>query len=138
MTVKGTITGVKTLGERLKHAREMRGLSQEQLATAAKCSQSAVGNVEAGARQSLRNLILVARALSVSADWLFDGRGPAPVPVEPAGSVHELRAAYGAPWPLGDIPPDEFFSLSLDARAEVVGFAKGLLRSFRSSTGTHG
>lgn len=72
------ITNVKTLKERLIFARELRKLTQADLAKKAKCAQSAIGNVESGTRHTLRNLVLVARALRVSADWLFDGKGPEP------------------------------------------------------------
>lgn len=72
------ITNVKTLKERLVFARELRGLTQGELAVKAKCAQSAIGNAESGERQTLRNLVLVARVLKVSADWLFDGNGPKP------------------------------------------------------------
>ncbi len=97
MMLVETITFVNKLKDRLKIAREMRGLSQDDLAKKAKCSQSTIGNVESGARESLRNLIPVARALQVSPDWLYDGRGPAPI-----------RHAAGEPsppyrvWPLSE------------------------------------
>jgi transcriptional regulator with XRE-family HTH domain len=75
------ITNVKTLKERLVYARELRGLTQGELADKAKCAQSAIGNAESGERKSLRNLVLVARVLQISADWLFDGRGPKPTKI---------------------------------------------------------
>jgi transcriptional regulator with XRE-family HTH domain len=74
------ITNVNTLKERLKFARELRGLSQGELAKLANCSQSTIGNVESGERDTLRNLVAVARALNCSADWLFDGHGSKPTP----------------------------------------------------------
>lgn len=73
-----TITNVKTLRERLIYARELRGLSQAELAKRCKCSQGTIGNVESGERETLRNLVMVARVLNVSSDWLFDGKGPKP------------------------------------------------------------
>lgn len=78
MPFPGTITLVKTLGERVRYARERRELTQQELAKRAGCTQGAIGNVETGERQSLRNLVSVARALHVSTDWLFDGHGPEP------------------------------------------------------------
>jgi transcriptional regulator with XRE-family HTH domain len=72
------ITNVKTLRERLIYARELRGFTQSELAKRAKCSQGAIGNVESGDRETLRNLVMVARALHVSSDWLFDGKGEKP------------------------------------------------------------
>lgn len=73
-----TITNVKTLKDRLIHARELRALTQAELAQKSHCAQSAIGNVESGTRQSLKNIVLVARALGVSVDWLYDGKGPKP------------------------------------------------------------
>jgi transcriptional regulator with XRE-family HTH domain len=73
-----TITNVKTLRDRLIHARELRALTQAELAKKSHCAQSAIGNVESGTRQSLKNIVLVARALGVSVDWLYDGKGPKP------------------------------------------------------------
>lgn len=77
------ITNVKTLKERLIFARELRKLTQAELAKKSKCAQSAIGNVESGTRETLRNIVLVARALRVSADWLYDGKGPKPENEEP-------------------------------------------------------
>ena len=72
------ITNVKTLKDRLIFARELRKLTQAELAKKSKCAQSAIGNVESGTRETLRNIVLVARALRVSVDWLYDGKGPKP------------------------------------------------------------
>jgi transcriptional regulator with XRE-family HTH domain len=82
-----TITNVKTLRQRLIYARELRGLSQAELAKRCKCSQGTIGNVESGERETLRNLVMVARVLNVSADWLFDGKGPKP---EKLGTIETL------------------------------------------------
>lgn len=89
------ITNVKTLKERLVYARELRGLTQGELAVKAKCAQSAIGNAESGERKTLRNLVLVARALKISADWLFDGNGPKPV----------KETVDVAPYPQGQVVP---------------------------------
>ena len=78
ITICQKITNVNTLKERLKYARELRGLSQGDLAKLANCSQSTIGNVESGERDTLRNLVAVARAHNCSADWLFDGHGKKP------------------------------------------------------------
>lgn len=69
---------MKTLRDRLIYARELRGWSQGELAARAKCSQGTIGNIESGERKTLRNLVEVARALNVSPDWLYDGKGPKP------------------------------------------------------------
>lgn len=85
------ITNVKTLKDRLIYARELRGMTQGELAAKAKCAQSAIGNAESGERQTLRNVVVVARALQVSADWLYDGYGPKPT------KTSDTAGGYGSP-----------------------------------------
>lgn len=87
------ITFVNTLKERLVYARELRGLTQGELAAKARCAQSAIGNAESGERKTLRNLVLVARVLKISADWLFDGNGPKPT----------KESADNSPYPSGQV-----------------------------------
>jgi transcriptional regulator with XRE-family HTH domain len=58
--------------ERLKHARDLRGLSQTQLATNAALPASSVSHFESGARKpSFDNLKRLAGALSVTTDYLL-------------------------------------------------------------------
>jgi transcriptional regulator with XRE-family HTH domain len=81
---------VKSLGifpQRLRAAREMRQLSQLELAERARLQQAAVSLYEGGARRpSLRNLRRLSEALEVTTDYLV-GRstspGPLPSPDEP-------------------------------------------------------
>ena len=69
------ITNVKTFRERLIHAREARSLTQEQLAKASGVSQGAIGNYESGSRNSSRQVVSLATALGVRAEWLDKGKG---------------------------------------------------------------
>jgi len=69
------ITSVNTIAERLKWARAQRGMTQAQLAAAARVSTSAIGNVESGIRERPRDLLDIARALRASPTWLESGRG---------------------------------------------------------------
>lgn len=66
---------MKTIGERLKWARAQRGMTQAALASEAKVSTSAIGNVESGLREKPRELNALARALRASATWLETGKG---------------------------------------------------------------
>ena len=66
---------MKDLASRLIWARERRQLSQTALAKLAKVSQSNIGNLESGTRQSSRKVVELAQVLGVSADWLATGRG---------------------------------------------------------------
>lgn len=70
------ITNVKTISERLKHARERRGWTQGKLAVTAGLSQGTIGNIESGARQAKASLIAIAEALGVNYKWLAEGQGP--------------------------------------------------------------
>ncbi|WP_232430727.1 helix-turn-helix domain-containing protein [Burkholderia ubonensis] len=64
-----------TLADRLKWARSRAGLSQEELGEKAGVSQSTIGNLEAGTRNSARRLPQIAAVLGVNALWLAEGEG---------------------------------------------------------------
>lgn len=67
---------METFGERVKRLRELRGLTQSQLAKLAGFShQSAIGNIEAGKREGSRNLASLAAALNVDPYFLETGKG---------------------------------------------------------------
>lgn len=85
---------MKTIAERLKFARELKGWSQSQLAIASDLSQSAIGNIEAGAREGRGSLPKIAKALDISHDWLADGFGE--MARVTANLVQESPARYGA------------------------------------------
>jgi transcriptional regulator with XRE-family HTH domain len=61
-----------TVGERLKVARERRGLSQRELARQAKCDHAVVARLESGERASLSLLTArrFAEILGVTTDYL--------------------------------------------------------------------
>ena len=74
--------------ERLKAARELRRLSQAQLATNAGLPPSSVSHFEAGARKpSFDNLKRLATALDVTTDYLL-GRSETPDASATAGRLH--------------------------------------------------
>lgn len=74
--------------ERLKQARDLRGLSQTQLATDAGLPPSSVSHFEAGARKpSFDNLKRLAGALNVTTDYLL-GRSDVPDASGAAGRLH--------------------------------------------------
>jgi len=78
MQADGQILSVndgRTIGERIKWAREKRELTQGALGKLAGCGQTAIANYESGARGSPRKLNPIAKALQVSPDWLETGRG---------------------------------------------------------------
>lgn len=69
------ICDMRTLAERLAWARNRKQLSQHQLAKLAGVSQSTIGNLEAGIRNSARKITSIALALEVDAAWLAEGVG---------------------------------------------------------------
>lgn len=67
---------LETFALRLKDARKARGLSQAKLAHELGLRQSAIGNLEAGSREKPRDVLQMASALGVRAEWLLHGKGP--------------------------------------------------------------
>lgn len=67
----------RDVGVRLRHARKLRGLTQQELAKAAGVPQSAISEVETGESKSPSgtNLVSIAFALKVSPGWLAQGKG---------------------------------------------------------------
>ena len=66
---------IMSLGERLKHARRLVGIGQEELAQCAKISQSAVSAIERRNPESSQFTHVLAKCLGVSATWLATGEG---------------------------------------------------------------
>lgn len=102
MQAAGLITNVKTIGERLKWAREQRKMTQAQLAKAAGVSTSTIGNLEAGIRGKPRELNAIANAVMVNAPWLEEGLGGWDVDIVYDGPMFSRAVrAYGA----GNVDP---------------------------------
>lgn len=70
---KTLITDIAScFSSRLKTARELRGLSQVELASIAKIPSTSIAHFESGSRKpSLDNLIKLVAALEISADYLI-------------------------------------------------------------------
>lgn len=67
-----------TLGDRLREARQEKGMGQRSLARASGVSQGHISHAESGKRVELGPTVLsaLADALGVSVDWLLTGEGP--------------------------------------------------------------
>lgn len=67
---------METFGDRVREARKKRGMTQKQLASASGLSQTTISDIERGRNDSSADIVPLARALGVNAEWLADGRGP--------------------------------------------------------------
>jgi transcriptional regulator with XRE-family HTH domain len=74
---RGDTEGMKEIGLRLRYARKLRKLTQEELAKRAGVKQASVSDLERGESKSFRGVTLVsiARVLNVRAEWLSQGKG---------------------------------------------------------------
>ena len=67
----------KRFGQRIKIMRDLRGLTQTQLAAHLGITPQAVAAYEAGKQEAgYRNLIALSRILEVTTDWLLDAEPP--------------------------------------------------------------
>lgn len=66
----------KTLGDRLREARELAGLTQAKLAEKSGISQQQIAKIEVGKTKKTTYITYLAKILAVSPDWLAEERGP--------------------------------------------------------------
>ncbi|WII95967.1 XRE family transcriptional regulator [Moraxella haemolytica] len=79
---------MNTLAQRLKYARELANLSQQEVAKRANISQPTYFKIENGSTLKPRNILEIAQALKVNAHWLATGEGE----MASKPSLDELRA----------------------------------------------
>ena len=121
---------MNTLAERLRYARNLRNLTQKELAIRANVSQGAISNYENQFRYHPRNILRLATALNVNPLWLFHGTAPMEIVIAiPASAVTE---ALGEPdrhytWPFRKILPADYFSLPVEKRELVEAMALTML-----------
>lgn len=107
----------REVGLRLRHARKLRGMTQQQLAKAAGLAQVTISEVETGESKSFHgsNLIAVARVLRVSPEWLAKGIGP----MEGTGTNLTPEAVSAA---------NKLMQLDPEARAKVLDTVDLMIR----------
>lgn len=66
---------METFATRVRTRRKQLGLSQKELAAKAKISQTTISDIERGRNDGSREMLPLARALQVNADWLESGLG---------------------------------------------------------------
>jgi transcriptional regulator with XRE-family HTH domain len=127
---------VKTFSDRLKYARQLRGLTQQQLARMVGVSQSAIGSYESGQRRSTRALFKLAAALNVEAIWLNSGKGPMEAWESDDYRLREPAATLGSPdrhsgrsrpapacWPFPNIEPTRYEGLVIQDKRTLEKLA---------------
>ncbi|MDV2115295.1 helix-turn-helix domain-containing protein [Alcaligenes faecalis] len=110
---------MKHFSERLRHARQYRGLSQADLARLCGLTQSAISNYENGTRRGPREILELSRALNVSAVWLHKGVGK----MEFSDDGYTLAEPQDGPpivsWPFRLFSVDEVVALA-DSERELL------------------
>lgn len=66
---------MKTFAERVKAQRKQAGLNQQQLAKISGLSQTTISDIERARNEGSRDVVRLAHALKVSAEWLITGLG---------------------------------------------------------------
>lgn len=86
----------KDVGVRLRTARKLRGMTQQELAKHSRVSQATISDLETGESKSPTgtNLVSLAQSLDVSPDWLAEGKGDMermddPLPIEAVRMARE-------------------------------------------------
>jgi len=86
---------MKTIGQRLAHARDLAELPASELGELAGLSKSIVAMIESGARgtrPSGSTVVKLAETLGVPAGWLLDGEGPEPAKADVMAAIATARA----------------------------------------------
>ena len=98
VAVNFNVMDARTLGDRLRQARDNRGLTQDQLASRIGVSRSLISQWENGIVQEIgaSHLYQASRALRVSLDWLLEG-GSSGV-AEPSADYHAIPPALVDAW----------------------------------------
>jgi len=66
---------METFGERVKESRKKLGLTQKQLPKLSGMAQATLSDIERGKNEGSRDVVSLANALKVSAEWLINGAG---------------------------------------------------------------
>lgn len=83
------IEGIETVGLRIRHARKLRKLNQEQLAKAAGIKQPSLSELESGATKEISGPVLIAISgtLHVRPEWVVTGAEP--IEADPAHALSD-------------------------------------------------
>jgi transcriptional regulator with XRE-family HTH domain len=125
------ITFVNTFGNRLRHVRMLRKLTQAELARACGLSQGAIGNYESDSRRNAKDVFRIAEALEVEPAWLAMGTGP----MERATAPHVADSTRHTMthWPFPGIEPSRIWALSADQRQMLAAALVGMVSAMEDS-----
>ena len=128
---------VSTFGQNLRKARNALGLTQQQLGDIVQLSQAAISSYERGDRASSREVLRLANALKVDANWL-EGRSTAAItrPLStPTLAEPEANTALDIPfqfeWPFTRVSPLAYYQLDESERRMVEDLALSLVENRR-------
>jgi transcriptional regulator with XRE-family HTH domain len=82
-------------GERLKKAREFAKLSQGELAQLAGISQKTISKIELGKQHRSTQMVALAAACNVRAEWLSNGHGPMELSSNPSSMYDPTAGTAG-------------------------------------------
>lgn len=82
-----------SVGKRVAYARKCRSLTQQELADRAGVAQSSLASLEAGRNKGSRNLVGLAKALDVPAEWLDSGHNHEQTMDLLRGNFHPIPSA---------------------------------------------
>ncbi|TBW37529.1 helix-turn-helix transcriptional regulator [Azotobacter chroococcum] len=99
------LSELPTLADRINHAMQQRGLTQQQLGEAAGTSQTTIQKLCSGKTRETKKLNAIARALQVSANWLATGELPE-LGAEESTTGNKVHLEPLHPWDDG-IPLDD-------------------------------
>ena len=129
---------MNTFAERLRYVRELRRLSQKDLALAARVSQGAISNYENLTRKIPRSVFKLASVLQVNAQWLVEGSGPMePLPLVLTLSDHSAlpatEQAHHLHWPFSRIMPSVWHTLSTEQQQAIEDMIEAMARRGRQT-----
>lgn len=87
-----TLLGMKTLSERLTHARALAGISQSELARRIGVKPQSIQAIESGRVRTSKFTFKMAKVLGVPPEWLDEGKGEPPSEAFPDETAAELEA----------------------------------------------
>ena len=85
---------METFGERVKESRKKLGLTQKQLSKLSGMAQATLSDIERGKNEGSRDVVSLANALKVSAEWLINGAGDTTCCTDTDKVVSEFALVY--------------------------------------------